>query len=170
MWLFYALLLLVIVSDSNLSMHTHIQSTESIWAIRGRFIPYTLSLERKRPYTVPDSFRAQRSLSLRKENQFKWALLKDERSLQATSDRIDHIKHHMLYRHHCNISPISLLVMWSIVSVYDEQWTGIKVCMYFLHDEYIDCPLLKQRLCGRTIPVLHYMHLFNLMYFQLVAV
>ena len=33
----------------------------------GRFIPYTLSPERKRPYTVPDSFRAQRSPSQEKK-------------------------------------------------------------------------------------------------------
>jgi hypothetical protein len=44
------------------------------------------------PYIVPDSFRAQEtSPPRRKENQFKWALSKDERSLQrpATSDHID---------------------------------------------------------------------------------
>ena len=36
--------------------HTH---TEHMGSKGGRFIPYTLSPERKRPYTVPDSFRAQ---------------------------------------------------------------------------------------------------------------
>ncbi|PNT61051.1 hypothetical protein BRADI_5g09653v3 [Brachypodium distachyon] len=99
------LLLVISVTDAKIvchDMHTHI--TQHM-GVEGHFIPYTLSPERKRSYTVPDSFRAQRSLS-GKENQFKWALSKDERSLQATSDRIDHIKYHMLYRHHCNIGHI----------------------------------------------------------------
>lgn len=76
-------------------MHTERERERGYGQQGGRFIPYTLSPEGKRPYTVPDSFRAhtQKTLSLsrgeKKENQLKWALSKDERSLQATSDPID---------------------------------------------------------------------------------
>ena len=92
-------------ATSNFCGWCHAYTHTQHMGVEGHFIPYTLSLERKRPYTVPESFRAQRSLS-EKKTDLKRALSKDERSLQATSDRIDHIKHHMLYRHHCNIRHI----------------------------------------------------------------
>ena len=63
---------LLILSESNLChacmMHTHTYThREHMGSKGGRFIPYTLSPERKRPYTVPDSFRAQRSPSQEKK-------------------------------------------------------------------------------------------------------